>query len=131
MESYAVRGKIARPKKKQKGLKSKKQLQLESVTPYVNVGNKDNCGVGENQKVPVDAELMWTCNQKVMFPQEAYDKNSGLWSSGTFWLLSKLCREFSKIFTESIHANGYTYTTLIPSQEFFEGEDLPVAKITH
>jgi predicted SPOUT superfamily RNA methylase MTH1 len=40
LEGYALWGEIAKPKKKQKGWKSKKQLQLESVTPYVNVDNR-------------------------------------------------------------------------------------------
>ena len=65
-----------------------------------------------------------------MFPQEAYDKNSGLWSSGSFVYFVRIASEFSKIFTESKDADGHTYTTLIPGQEFFEGEDLAVAKIS-
>ncbi|CAN6633062.1 hypothetical protein TRVA0_014S00254 [Trichomonascus vanleenenianus] len=115
-------GKVKKYKKGQ--LKSKKVLQLESMTNYVNVGR--DALIKLDDRVPVDARVTVDVEaRKVVSPKVAYADSS----TKTFGYVVRLAPSFGKIFTESSRPEGYSYTVYVGCNQFItpsnEAEGIP------
>lgn len=122
LEGLSVEGRIGKQKnKKKKGLKSKKQLALESFTHYVNVGDKQVLKLADGQKVPLHSRVtVDTEKSKVVSPSEAYNINNSNspWSNQDFGYTVRVAPTFGKTFVQCPYPEGYSYTTYIPCEEF-------------
>lgn len=128
LEGFAVEGRIG--KKKKKGLKSKKQLALESMSHYINVGGKKIIKLSDGQKVPLHSRVtVDTEKNKVVSPAEAYNTEGSGWKNTTFGYTVRLATTFGKTFVESPYTNGYSYTAYAPCEEFLDSPNHPYETI--
>ncbi|ANB13746.1 hypothetical protein AWJ20_4690 [Sugiyamaella lignohabitans] len=125
LEGLTVAGKLPRSatggvKKKKGSRKSKKQLQLEASTEYVQIGEQNVLKL-DNQRVPLGTRVtVDTKSKKVVSPKDAYTSSSGVLftNKDSFGYTVRIAKTFGKIFSESIYPGGYTYTAYVPSEEF-------------
>lgn len=121
LEGVTVRSGIAKSGKKKKGKKSKKQLELEATTEFVNVGLDEFIKL-EDQKLPTNTRVTVDIEErKTVSPFQAY--NSVLSSFTPFKTQSfgysvRVAPSFGSIFMESIFPQGYSFTAYVPCEEF-------------
>lgn len=110
LEGLTVGSKVIKSCKK----KSKKSKQLDESTEYVNVGLDEMLKLEErlpvNKRVTVDVRSRKTV-------KDVYS-NDKPFSCETFGYRVRMASSFGRIFTESIFADGYSFTAFVPSEEF-------------
>lgn len=107
LEGLTIPGKVEKSKGRRK---SKKQVLQETTTEFVNIGEDEPLKL--NHRVPLGARVTVDKeSKKVVSPLQAYE-------SGKFGYTVRIASTFEKVFTESPHASGYTYTAYVPSEEF-------------
>lgn len=125
-------------KRKARKSKTNKNEEDNTMTGYINIGEKNFLKLKEDIKVPINSIVVVDKDEKkIVSPEEAFNnpnvsiirqqskhESSNLnWTNLGFGYKIRKASKFGKVFTECPFPGGFQYTALVPCMEFLGNKD--------